>query len=161
MRLLATSLGVALALCTLPPDARAQSPSLPPSGLLQLVTKSTGLEGRVLWMDATANLERLSTKAGVAAVMEKCRKARINTVIVDVKPLSGQVLYRSGLAPRIKEWKGVPYPDGYDLLKTVIEEGHARGVKVHASINVFSEGHKTFHVGPAYRRPQWQSVIYD
>ena len=49
----------------------------------------------------------------------------------------------------------------YDLLQTVIEEGHARGIKVHASINVFSEGHKTFHAGPAYSRQQWQSVIYE
>src|SRR5439155_13181836 len=105
--------------------ARAHSPTMPPNGLLQLVTKNAGLEGRVLWKDGTANLDRLKTREGVAEIMEKCRKARINTVIVDVKPLSGQVLYRSSLAPRMKEWKGVTFPEGYDLLQTVIEEGHA------------------------------------
>src|SRR5919109_1315635 len=108
-RFLATSIGGALAFSLLAPDARAQSPTLPPNGLLHLVTKSTNLEGRVLWMDGSANLERLSTPAGVAAIMEKCRKARINTVIVDVKPLSGLVMHRSGVAPRVKEWKGVTY----------------------------------------------------
>src|SRR5206468_295587 len=96
-----------------------------------------------------------------AAIMEKCRKARINTVIVDVKPLSGQVLYRSGLAPRLKEWKGAAYPADFDLLKTVIDEGHARGIKVHAAINVFAEGHKGARAGPAYSRAPWQTVIYD
>src|SRR5689334_21288935 len=127
MRSLATSIGCALVLSVFTADAGAQSPTLPPNGLLQLVAKSTGLEGRVLWMDGSANLERLSSQAGVAAVMEKCRKARINTVVVDVKPLSGLVMYRSSVAPRVKEWRGVTYPENYDLLKTVVDEAHARG----------------------------------
>jgi uncharacterized lipoprotein YddW (UPF0748 family) len=161
MRWLATSLGCAVVLALTLDDATAQSPTLPPNGLLHLVTKNAALEGRVLWMDGSANLERLSTPAGVAAIMEKCRKARINTVVVDVKPLSGFVLHRSGLAPRLKEWKGFVYPEGYDLLKTVIDEAHLRGIKVHAAINVFSEGHKLFRTGPAYQRRSWQSIVYD
>src|SRR6266542_2308274 len=161
MRSTVISIACALACSFLTPCAMAQSPTLPPNGLLQLVAKSTGLEGRVLWMDGSANLERLSTQAGVAAIMEKCRKARINTVVVDVKPLSGLVMFRSSMAPRVKEWKGVTYPENYDLLKTVIDEAHARGIKVHAAMNVFSEGHKLFKAGPAYQRPQWQAIIYD
>jgi uncharacterized lipoprotein YddW (UPF0748 family) len=156
-----TVISIVCALAFLPSLAIAQSPTLPPNGLLQLIAKSTGLEGRVLWMDGSANLERLSTQAGVAAIMEKCRKARINTVVVDVKPLSGLVMFRSSVAPRVKEWRGVTYPENYDLLKTVIDEAHARGIKVHAAINVFSEGHKLVKAGPAYQRPQWQTVIYD
>src|SRR5690349_6067272 len=62
---------MALILCIAAGPAHAQSPNLPSSGLLQLVTKNVGLEGRVLWMDGTANLDRLRTRAGVAAVMEK------------------------------------------------------------------------------------------
>src|ERR1043166_8815994 len=140
MRLPVISVVSALLLAVALRPVAAQRPTLPPTGLLQLVTKSAGLEGRMLWMDATANLERLSTQAGVAAIMEKCRKARINTVVVDVKPLSGLVMYRSSVAPRVKEWRGVTYPENYDLLKTVIDEAHTRGIKVHAAINVFSEG---------------------
>src|SRR5687767_12547632 len=60
-----------------------------------------GLQGRVLWMDAHANLARLSTRAGVAQAFARCRQANINTVIVDVKPVSGHVLYASRVAPRL------------------------------------------------------------
>jgi uncharacterized lipoprotein YddW (UPF0748 family) len=139
----------------------ARGQAVTPSGLFQAVTRQTGLEGRVLWMDGSANLERLSTRQGVAAVLEKCRRAHINTVVVDVKPLSGLVLYASKIAPRTREWRGKPYPADYDLLQTVLEEARPRQIKVHAAINVFAEGHKTFQVGPAYSRPAWQATVYE
>lgn len=142
--------------------ARAQLlPPVKADGVAQAVTEHAGLEGRVLWLDGTANLERLSTRAGVAAVMEKCVKANINTVVVDVKPLSGHVLYESKVAPKLKEWKGFRYPAGYDLLRTALEEGHKRGLKVYADINVFSDGHKLMRSGPVYDKPDQQSIIYD
>jgi uncharacterized lipoprotein YddW (UPF0748 family) len=142
-----------------PPRVQAQDVSV--SGLFQAVARQTGLEGRVLWMDGSANLDRLSTRQGVAAVLEKCRRAHVNTVVVDVKPLSGLVLYASKMAPRTREWRGKPYPADYDLLQTVLEEAHARQIKVHAAINVFAEGHKAFQVGPAYSHPAWQATVYE
>lgn len=130
-------------------------------GLATVVARHAGLEGRVLWMDGTANLELLDSRAKVAAVMEKCRRANLNTVVVDVKPLSGLVLYASTIAPRTREWRGRPYPADFDLLQTALEEGRRRGLKVHAAINVFSEGHKYHKVGPAYSRPTWQTTVYE
>ena len=94
-----------LALVFLPQVAQAQA--INAQGIAQALTRQAGLEGRVLWIDATANLDRLSTRQGVAAVLERCRMARINTVVVEVKPLSGLVLYRSRIAPRLTEWLGL------------------------------------------------------
>ncbi|HEU4751582.1 MAG TPA: alpha amylase family protein [Armatimonadota bacterium] len=152
---------LALALSPRSGSAQAELPPTSPDGVAQALVRQAGLEGRVLWMDGTANLERLSTRAGVAAVMERCARAHINTVVVDVKPLSGHVLYNSKVAPRLQEWKGFRYPAGYDLLRTAIDEGRKRGLKVYANINVFSDGHKLVRSGPVYEKPEEQSVIYD
>jgi uncharacterized lipoprotein YddW (UPF0748 family) len=146
-------------LFSLIPSASAQT--VTPKGLLGAVARQANLEGRVLWMDGTANLELLNSRVRVAAIMEKCRRANINTVVLDVKPLSGHALWASRLAPRLKEWRGKPYPEDFDLLQVAIEEAHRRGLKLHAAINVFSEGHKTYKTGPAYSRPAWQATVYE
>jgi uncharacterized lipoprotein YddW (UPF0748 family) len=152
-----------LALCIAPGTAQAQStiPPASPDGVAQAVVRQAGLEGRVLWLDGTANLQRLATRDGVAAVLDHCVKANINTVVVDVKPLSGHVLYNSKIAPKLQEWRGYRYPDNYDLLRIALEEGHKRGLKIHANINVFSDGHKLVRSGPVYEKIDQQSIIYD
>ncbi len=133
----------------------------PTQGLITSVTRQANLEGRVLWMDATANLQRLSTREGVAAVFDRCRSANINTVVVDVKPLSGHVLWPSKIAPRLKEWRGVAVPENHDLLFTAMLEGRRRGIKVFASLNTFSKGHKLVKSGPLYDDPRGQAIVYD
>jgi hypothetical protein len=148
---------VALVLLIVTP-ARPQA--INAQGVAQALTRQAGLEGRVLWIDASANLDRLSSRPAVQAVLDRCKAARINTVVVEVKPISGQVLYRSRIAPRLTEWRGKPYPD-FDLLQAMVEEGHRRGLKIHAALDVFSEGHKMFRVGPGYQRSQWQATVYD
>ncbi|MBX3727990.1 MAG: family 10 glycosylhydrolase [Candidatus Sumerlaeia bacterium] len=95
-----------------------------------------------VWFDATANWERLMTREGVAAMMDKCVAAGVDAVVIDVKPISGHVLHNSRLAPKLLEWKGVPHVDpDYDLLAVAIDEGRRRGLKVLASLNIFAEGH--------------------
>jgi uncharacterized lipoprotein YddW (UPF0748 family) len=142
-------------------DEMPPAQTVPTSSLATAITRQANLEGRVLWMDGTANLQKLSTREGVADVMEKARKAGINTVGVDVKPLSGHVLYNSKVAPRLKEWKGFAYPPDHDLLLTAIMEGKRRGLKVYAGFNVFSEGHKLVKSGPLYEKPELQAIVYD
>jgi hypothetical protein len=103
----------------------------------------------------------LSSQSGVIDLIEKACRAGIDTLIVDAKPLSGEVLYRSKYAPRLGEVDGRYYPETFDLLESVIEEGHARGVRVHAAINLFSEGHREWRRGPAYQHPEWQAIMYE
>ena len=114
-----------------------------------------------MWCDAEANLDQLSTREGIADTVRRCKEANINAIIVDVKPLCGRVLYKSDIAPRLKDWKGKPYPEDHDLLQVMIEEGHQQGIPVHAAINVFSEGSQEFRDGPAFAHPEWQCIRYE
>jgi hypothetical protein len=124
-------------------------------------SRAAGLSAQILWIDATANAETLNSDARVQAVVDRCKAAHINGIVVDVKPLSGEVLYDSRYAPRMKEWKGVYYPLEFDVLKAFIERGKAAGIPVYASVNTFSEGHKSFKVGPAYQHKDWQTISYE
>ena len=117
------------------------------------------MQGRVLWVDATANLDRITTIEGVRDIVAKARRANITTLVVDAKPVCGLVTFRSNIAERLLEWKGVKYPD-FDVLGAFVEEGHKAGLEIAASFNVLGEGHKYFNVGPAYKHPEWQSISY-
>ncbi len=110
------------------------------SGALSLA-RPGHLKPITIWFDATANWERLGTQAGVEAILDKCVDAGADIVVVDVKPISGYVLFPSAVAPRMVEWKGARRPPEFDLLRVVCEEGHKRGLRVFASMNFFSEGH--------------------
>ena len=138
------------------------------------LTAAVGAQGRIMWIDGTANVfrtERMrtdgsivyhdytTTREGVARIVKQCKDAHINTLVVDVKPLSGQVLFNSRVAPRMDVWQKHPVPK-FDVLAAFIEEGHRAGLQVDASINILSEGHKYFDVGPAYIHADWQSVVY-
>ncbi|MGC8667947.1 MAG: alpha amylase family protein [Chthonomonadales bacterium] len=140
----------------LPYTARCQ-PNVPPVG--RTITTDLGLEGRVLWVDGAANLDRTTNLAGVQDIVRRCKQANISTIVVDVKPVVGQVLYNSKIAPRLRVWQGRPVPD-FDVLQAFVDEGHRAGIEVAAALNVFSEGHKYVRQGFAYTKPQWQSVSY-
>lgn len=118
-------------------------------------------QGRIMWFDAEANIWTLSTRAGVRDMVAKCKAAHINTIVLDVKPLAGLVLYKSKLAPRVTTFDGKPYPRNYDVLKTVVEESHKAGIPVYAAINVFSEGSRKLPGGPAHKHLDWQCVQYE
>lgn len=140
--------------------------------IARLVSSALGMQGRLLWIDGTANVFRrirtggttrtvdfTTTKEGVAEIVRRCKAIHINTLVVDVKPLSGQVLYRSRVAPRMTQWKGQKIPD-FDVLAAFIEEAHRAGLKVDACINALSEGHKYYNAGLAFQHTDWQSVVY-
>lgn len=137
-------------------SASAQSRSL---DFARAVALYFGLQGRVMWVDATANLSRITTPEGVRDIVSRCKKAGFTTIVVDCKPISGEVVYDSRIAPRLRSWKGQAHP-AFDALAAFVEEGHRAGLEIMASVNVLSEGHKYFSVGPAYRHPEWQSISY-
>jgi uncharacterized lipoprotein YddW (UPF0748 family) len=120
------------------------------------------MEMRLLWLDATANLERLSTREGVQRILDKAVQAGFNAVGVGVKSPCGYVLYNSRIAPRMGNFMGrYDYPKDYDLLQTVTEEAHKRGLEVHALVMIFSDGRKINKSGPAYNEhAAWQSIQY-
>lgn len=123
-------------------------------------SKTVATYAPVLWVDASANIDRMSSRDKVAKIFDKCVDSGIKTIIVDAKPGAGLVIYKSQIAPRMLNWKGKSYDPNYDYLQTMIEEGHKRGLKVFADFFVFSEGHGVYRVGPIFdTHPEWAAVL--
>ena len=125
-----------------------------------------------LWMEPGANLKLLSTRDGVRQTLDRAQAAGVDVVIPEAKNAWGYVTYPSAFAPTIdtspiphsappaypppSEW----YPRGYDMLGTIIQEAHARGMRVDAAVNTFGEGFSPLKVGPAFAHADWQATAY-
>lgn len=117
----------------------------------------------ILWFDATANFKRFSYKDSITHYLQRSKEVGITDVVVDVKPITGEVLYPSRIAPVMTGWQGVLKDTSWDMLSWFIEEGHRLGLAVHASTNVFVAGHNYFDRGLVYADPSkkhWQTVSY-
>lgn len=124
-----------------------------------------------LWMEPSANLRTLSSLDGVRATLDQARAAGFDAVIPEAKNAWGYATYASEFVPTI-DTSPVPqsdpsyapptawYPHDYDMLGTIIEEAHARGLRVDVAVNTMGEGYSPLQAGPAFERPEWQSVAY-
>ncbi|HXH61904.1 MAG TPA: alpha amylase family protein [Fimbriimonadaceae bacterium] len=110
-------------------------------GVAQEFANRLRLQGRVLWIDGTANLDRCNSDEKVADLMKKVANVGFNTVVYDVKPIVGRTLYPSKLADKLTEWKGQTMPLEFDPLAAMVREAHANGLSLLVSMNAFSEGH--------------------
>lgn len=129
--------------------------------LIGCAPSDTPTERVIMWLDATANFERLGTEEGIIAMFDKCRAIGVTDLILDVKPISGHVLYPSQYAPLLREWNGYVRDENFDFINTAIKHAHARGMKLHVAFNIFSEGHKYISSGTIYEtHPEWQTVLY-
>jgi hypothetical protein len=117
----------------------------------------------LLWFDAEANFERFNTSDSIRFYLDKSKSIGITDIVLDVKPITGEVLYDSKLAPKMTDWKGFKRTSDYtDYVQFFIEESHRRGLKIHASQNVFCEGHNFFNRGVVYTtHPEWQSTNFN
>lgn len=128
---------------------------------------SDPIRRNILWFDATANFKRFTVADSITYYLEKVKKIGITDVVIDVKPITGEVLYPSDIAPVMVEWKG-EYETGvkdttWDMLTYFIDEGHRLGLSVHASTNVFVAGHNYFDRGEVYEdeeKKHWQTICY-
>ena len=115
----------------------------------------------MLWFDAHANFQRLSSTDSIRYYLERSKKVGVTDIVVDVKPITGFVLWKSRYAPYLGEWNGHKMPADLNFLQTFIDESHRLGLTVHASLNVFSGGHNHFNKGIIYdQHPEWQSINY-
>lgn len=117
----------------------------------------------ILWFDATANFQRFSHQDSIQYYLQKSREAGITDVVIDVKPISGEVLYNSRIAPVMKEWNGFRKKEAFDLLTVFIREAHRRNLRVHAAANVFVAGHNYLNRGLVFQdtaKAQWQTISY-
>ncbi len=117
----------------------------------------------ILWFDATANFSRFAYRDSVTYYLQKSKDAGVTDVVLDVKPISGEVLYPGKIAPEMKEWGGFTKPGDFDLVTFFTDEAHRMGLTVHASTNVFVGGNNQLKRGVVYTDPakkDWQSVNY-
>ena len=108
------------------------------------------------WTLAMINVNRLNSRAKVAAELERMQTYGLNEIWLDVKPSVGYALYESDILPRFKSWDGQAIPDGYDYLGTVIEEADKLGMGVIACINTLGYGDTKNKVGLVYDDSRWK-----
>jgi len=120
-----------------------------------------GSKPKLIWFDAAANFARLSYADSISYYLEKIKKLGFTDAVIDVKPISGETLFKNGTAPLLTEWEGNKRSADFDFLNIFISEAHKRNIKVHASLNIFVEGHNFIDRGAVYRdKKDWQSVNY-
>lgn len=116
---------------------------------------------KLLWFDATANFERLSYPDSIQFYLKKAKETGFTDVVLDLKPITGEVLYQSEFALQMKEWNGFYRNSQFDFPAYFISEAKKLGLNVYASINVFVAGHNFFDRGLVYQdKSHWQSINY-
>jgi len=122
---------------------------------VQIICAGNNDEFRAVWVvtwdhispDRTAE----ENKAQVRKVLDDVRNANMNAVLWQCRQ-GGTAYYNSSYEPW-GYYAGSTYP-GYDPLAYAIEEGHKRGIEVHAYFNVFNTS-STVPGSPAGDNPDW------
>ena len=135
--------------------------SVTTSGVAQQTAHSRRLEGRILWMDAGANVGNLNSEKKIQDVIAKVKAAGLNMIVLDVKPIVGDTIYPSRYAPKLNAWKGETVAADFDVLRHVLDAAHTAGLPVYANMSTFGEGHKLVGRGLAYTHPDWQTILYE
>jgi uncharacterized lipoprotein YddW (UPF0748 family) len=130
-------------------------------GIAQQTARVRGLQARILWIDGTANIDRINTADKITALMAQVKAAGFNTVVLDVKPIVGYTLYPSQYEPKLTIWKGKSLPATFDPLAAMVKAAHTQGLQLVANFSTFSEGHRDFRLGVGYQHPEWQTVLYE
>lgn len=144
-------------------------------GVAQQTARARNLQARILWIDGTANLERLNSAVKIQNLVRRIKDVGFNTIVFDVKPIVGYTLYPSALTERLTKWKGVSFPTDFDPLQVMSIEAKRQGIPLYVSLNAFSEGHRMAkenmndpnspfgfkRPGPGYDRVEQQTVLYE
>jgi uncharacterized lipoprotein YddW (UPF0748 family) len=112
---------------TQPEVAVEEAPAPPPDRAPVLRPVRSFREVRGLWVVRWT----MTSPEQVREMVEDAAAAGFNTLIVQVRG-RGDAFYRSALEPRAESLSG---PPGFDPLALAIEEGHRRGMAVHAWVN--------------------------
>jgi uncharacterized lipoprotein YddW (UPF0748 family) len=100
-----------------------------PAGGVQAADPEANGETRALWVLRTS----LTTPASIDALVRAARDNGFNTLLVQVRG-RGDAYYRGGLETPPPDL--LRQPESFDPLATVLAEGHAAGLRVHAWVNV-------------------------
>ncbi len=125
-------------------------------------TEKSPVEGKHLymWVDCEANFARMSSPDSIRYYVNHLHQKGFTDLVIDVKSIMGETLYKSDIAPYMGEWEGTVRPEEYDMLGYFIEEGHKLGMGVYGSLNIFAGGHNHFDRGIIFGdKAHWQSQV--
>ena len=129
----------------------------------------------IVWIEVGANFNQYgNSRENIAADCQRVARMGFTHVVVEVRPTSGDALFKSRRVPELKAvalWKDgglqyVPRTADFDYLQAFIEEGHAAGLKVFAGVNMMVGGYRCAAGtrGYLYDHPElrdWAAVDYD
>ena len=118
---------------------------------------------KILWIEAGASSEYyLESEENIVNDCQRIKEAGFTDIVVDVRPTSGDVLFKSSVAPELRQiakWsdyghKYTPRQATFDYLQAFIDAGHKAGLKVHAGVNMMVGGWWSETAGP-------EGMVYD
>lgn len=129
---------------------------------------------RIVWIEVGANFMQYgNSQENIAADCIRIADMGFTHVVVEVRPTSGNVLFKSDVAPALTEvalWrdgglKYVPRTADFDYLQAWIDAGHDAGLKVMAGVNMMVGGFRceAGNIGMLYEHPElrdWAAVDY-
>lgn len=117
----------------------------------------------MMWVDAEANLARFNNRDSIDKYVDLVADLGFTHLAVDARPITGELLYDSDLAPRFEGVRRhVDIDRSFDYLGRFVERAHARGMKVLFSLNTFCAGNNYVDRGLVYDgHPQWASIVQD
>jgi uncharacterized lipoprotein YddW (UPF0748 family) len=108
------------------------------SALLALALLSASLYGaqwRALWVDCEGENGTLRSKAKIVEMLDEAKHIGCTDVIAQVYR-ANRSWFRSAKADTTP-WREIKEAEGIDCLAFLVEEAHARGLKLHAWFNIF------------------------
>ena len=116
---------------------------------------------KYLWFDAEANFKRFASKDSISYYLEKAKSVGFNQVVVDVKPIYGEVLYKSKILPPLTTVNGKVIHRDWDYLQYFIDEAHRLELKVTVSTDMFPAGHPGTSEGVVYEDKYWDGKTHN
>ena len=118
---------------------------------------------RILWIEAGASSDYyFESQENIINDCKRIADAGFTQIVVDVRPTSGDVLFKSSVAPELRQiarWrdgghKYSPRTADFDYLQAFIDAGHKAGLKVMAGVNMMVGGWWSASAGP-------EGMVYD
>lgn len=110
------------------------------------------LKPRYIWVDAAANFpDFANSKENIKRDLQLAKNAGFTDVVVDVRPTTGDILFKSSLCDEVKSlnaWVGgkrttIYRTETWDYLQAFIDLGHELDLRIHAGFNTMTGGHMT------------------
>lgn len=111
------------------------------------VTSQSTEKNNIMWLDLSGMWTRFTCPDSVDYYMDRIVDCGFNTVIIDVKNTGSAVGFKSDIAPRLIDWKGVKIDPSYDYLDVVLRSAHNHGLTAYAAFNIFCESYPHFKRG--------------